>query len=93
MNHDVRSPWLGRAGMSTSLVAGLANLVALRFHIPSPRNFLPIPGKELPVVFDAHVINDSKKLLNRVLASEKLPFWHVALEWLGEVRIYSPGME
>jgi hypothetical protein len=61
--------------------------------IPSPRNFLPIPGKELPVVFDAHIINDSKKLLNRVLTSEKLPFWHVALEWLGEVCIYSPGME
>lgn len=49
MNHDVRSPWLRRAGMSTSLVAGLAKLVALRFSFLHQGISCPSQAKNFPL--------------------------------------------
>ena len=49
INHDVRSPWLWRAGMSTSLVAGLAKLVALRFSFLHQGISCPSQAKNFPL--------------------------------------------
>lgn len=58
------------------------------FSRKSPRNFLTIPGKELPIITSLCVVHDTQELLNRELFGKKLFFWNIFLKWLRQISVH-----